>query len=114
MNTETVQVIQADHDAVVAYLNAVESESGVTVRKVSGNHPLLQAFARHRLASQSLSTDEEVRRLRAMLETLVGEEAVYLTGNEPDDQVEAIFPTVATIRAARSELQSKDTPSHGG
>lgn len=45
------KVIQADRDAAVAYLNAIESESGVTVRSVSGNHPLLKAFAAHREAS---------------------------------------------------------------
>lgn len=113
MNTETVQVTQADHDAVVAYLNAVESESGVTVRKVSGNHPLLQAFARHRITSQSLSTDEEVRRLvdGALHDADCVSSRIHAGGYRANlSDVETLRNHVRKLAAA---LESKDAPSHG-
>lgn len=61
----------------------------------------LVAIGPDRLASQSLSTDEELRRLREALELSVA----FIEETHPAQ--------VAIIKRAHEALQSKDTPSHG-
>lgn len=74
--TKRVEVTQADREAAaMVHASALLAE---TIRngEIDGNH-VVQAFARHRLASQSLSTDEEVRRLRERVAELEAERAAW-------------------------------------
>lgn len=70
----------------------------------------LLCAARHRLASQSLSTDEEVRRLREAMKHI---ELISTNhGGWFESDAWAWGQRMGSI--ARAALQSKDTPSHGG
>jgi hypothetical protein len=62
MTTETVTVTQADRDAVADFVTAMGYGGAIAdnYRAGKSDHCFrIQAFARHRLASQSLSSDIE-------------------------------------------------------
>lgn len=71
------------------------------------------AFARHRLASQSLSTDEEIRRLRGVLEWIaIGDTQVFDDDLERMVEVSACaeeMQEVARLALTGTEPRSGDT-----
>lgn len=142
--TKTVEVTQAERDEAerdirVAIWNAGmnggmgQDLSQAFIRRAMDEPTMQRALAR--LASQSLSTDEEVadavheelwkadaevRRLRA-----IADEAIDLadglcashdylgTGSDSRGAAQEQAEDEATIARLRAALQSKDTPSHG-